>query len=204
MKARNSCRVQIGTLGESTLNVKETASEIAREIEGGLERIDDREADNLVEAIIDSDKIFCHSLGREGVIMRAFAMRLMHLGLKSFVVGDMITPPIGKGDLLIVSVGPGVCHTIAALMEVAKKKNGRIAVITAHPESELARMSDIVIDIPGSTMAKDKAPEHRSIQPMGSLQEQMLLVYLDAITMKLMEKLNETAEDMVKRHTNLE
>ena len=186
------------------MKVSEIAREIAREIEDGLERINDREADDLVKAILDSDKIFCHSLGREGIVMRAFAMRLMHLGLKSFVVGDMITPPIGKEDLLVVSVGPGVCHTIAALIEVAKKNHGRIAFITAHPESKLARASDLVMSLPGSTMAKEKAPEHGSIQPMGSLQEQMLLIYLDAIVMKLMEKLNKTAEDMTKRHTNLE
>ncbi|MFN8450573.1 MAG: hypothetical protein U0521_18795 [Anaerolineae bacterium] len=41
------------------------------------------------------------------MMIKALAMRLMHLGFDTHVVGDVTTPPLGAGDLLIVSAGPG-------------------------------------------------------------------------------------------------
>jgi 6-phospho-3-hexuloisomerase len=56
----------------------------------------------------------------------------MHLGLDAHVVGDMTTPPIGAGDLLFVSAGPGAFSTVLALIEVARGASGRTVVVTAH------------------------------------------------------------------------
>jgi len=64
-------------------------------------------ADPLIGAIVAAKRIALHGLGREGLQMRGLAMRLFHMGLDVHVVGDMTTPPLGPGDLLIVSVGPG-------------------------------------------------------------------------------------------------
>ena len=49
-----------------------------------------------------------------------FAMRMFHMGLDISVEGEMTTPPVGKGDLLIVSAGTGYISTALALMEVVK------------------------------------------------------------------------------------
>jgi len=53
-------------------------------------------------------------------MMRALAMRLFHLGLDVHVVGEMTTPPVVGGDLLLVSAGPGHFASIAALCEAAR------------------------------------------------------------------------------------
>jgi D-arabinose 5-phosphate isomerase GutQ len=37
--------------------------------------------------------------------MKALGMRLMHLGLKTEIVGDMTAAPIGKGNLRVISPG---------------------------------------------------------------------------------------------------
>jgi 6-phospho-3-hexuloisomerase len=66
-------------------------------------------------------------------------MRLFHLGLDVHVAGDMTTPPVGKGDLLIVSSGPGKLSTVAALLEVAKKASARTLVTTTQPKSRDAK-----------------------------------------------------------------
>jgi 6-phospho-3-hexuloisomerase len=42
-------------------------------------------------------------------------MHRMHLGLDAHVVGDMTTPPVGKGDVLIDSACPGFFSTVMAL-----------------------------------------------------------------------------------------
>jgi 6-phospho-3-hexuloisomerase len=73
-------------------------------------------ADPMLDAILAAKSIAIHGLGREGLQMRGLAMRLAHLGLDAHVVGDMTTPPLGEGDLLVVSAGPGDFATINALM----------------------------------------------------------------------------------------
>ena len=44
----------------------------------------------------------------------------------------------------------------------------------------------------------------RSVQPMGSLFEQSLLICLDYVILILMDKTQITAEEMFARHANLE
>ena len=48
--------------------------------------------DGLVEAIIKARRIVVFGLGREGLQMRGFAMRLFHMGRNVAVWGDMTTP----------------------------------------------------------------------------------------------------------------
>jgi D-arabinose 5-phosphate isomerase GutQ len=39
--------------------------------------------------------------------MATIAMRLMHAGFKSYVVGEMVIPPVGAGDIFFTSDEPG-------------------------------------------------------------------------------------------------
>ena len=41
-------------------------------------------------------------------MMEAIAMRLMHAGFKSYVVGEMVTPPVGRGDVFLLVPGRGI------------------------------------------------------------------------------------------------
>ena len=81
-----------------------------------LTRIDEDEVEALAAMIADAGRIATYGAGREGLMMRALCMRLFHLGLDVHVVGDMTTPPVGPGDLFLVSVGPGYLSTAQALM----------------------------------------------------------------------------------------
>jgi 6-phospho-3-hexuloisomerase len=78
-------------------------------------------------------------------------MRLFHLGLRAAVVGDMTTPHLGAGDLLILSAGPGVFSTVEALMSVATKSGARTLVVTAQFGGSASRAADIVLVIPAQT-----------------------------------------------------
>jgi 6-phospho-3-hexuloisomerase len=62
--------------------------------------------DALIEAIVTAKRIVVFGLGREGLQMRGFAMRLFHMGRDVAVWGDMTTPALGQGDLFIASAGP--------------------------------------------------------------------------------------------------
>ncbi len=157
----------------------------------------------LEEAICSARRIALHGLGREGLQMKGLAMRLFHLGCDAHVVGEMTTPPLGAGDLLIVSAGPGEFASIAALMARAKAAGARTAVITAEPSSSLARAADVVLHIPAQTMARDRAAG-ASLLPMGSAYECAMMLVFEALVLRLRDRRGETAETMRARHTNME
>jgi 6-phospho-3-hexuloisomerase len=185
----------------------ETLSLMAHRALADLARVADalpeHAAAPLIEAILLAKRIALHGLGREGLQMRGLAMRLFHLGLDAHVVGDMTTPPLGVGDLLIVSAGPGDFATIAALMDTAKSAGAGTAVVTAQPDSNLAKRADAVLHIPAQTMADDEG-ESISILPMGSLFEMAQMLVFELIVLKLRDRRGETAKTMRRRHTNLE
>lgn len=136
-------------------------------------------------------------------MMRALCMRLMHLGLDVHMVGDMTTPPISAGDLLLVSAGPGEISTVQALMDVATEAGATTMIVTAQPEGVTSQQADIVIHLPAQTMADDTGGSV-SLLPMGSLFEAMQLIFFDLISIMLRDKMGQSSEEMRHRHTNLE
>lgn len=160
------------------------------------------EVEGLCGEIQAARRIACYGVGREGLMMRALCMRLMHLGCDAHVVGDMTTPPLAGGDLLLVSAGPGSFSTVQALLGVARSAGARTAVVTAQPDGEAGRLADAVIYLRAQTMADDRGGS--SILPMGSLYEAALLVFFDVASIRLRERTGQSADDMRLRHTNLE
>jgi 6-phospho-3-hexuloisomerase len=166
-------------------------------------QLPDDAADPLIEAIIAANRIVVFGCGREGLQMRGFAMRLYHMGRNVAVWGDMTTPPVGSGDLLFVSAGPGYLATAHVLVDVARRAGARCALITAQPKGGLAGRVDIVTVIPAQTMADDRGPS-LSILPMGSLFETAQMIFFELVILKLRAQLGESSETMRARHTNLE
>jgi 6-phospho-3-hexuloisomerase len=157
----------------------------------------------LIEAILAAKRIAVYGCGREGLQMKGFAMRLFHLGLDVHVVADMTVPPLGPGDLLFVSSGPGALNTGDALIAVAKEAGAKIAVVTAQPNGRTSARADVIFHIPAQTMANDRAGA-LSVLPMGSLFETAQMVLFEILVLTLRGRLGETAETMRARHTNLE
>jgi 6-phospho-3-hexuloisomerase len=168
-----------------------------------LDAIDETEVAELVEILATARRICLYGCGREGLMMRALCMRLYHLGLDVHMVGDMTTPPVGPGDLLLVSAGPGYLSTADALLGVARKDGARTACFTAEPGSQVTKSSDFTFVIPAQTMARDESAP-TSFLPMGSLYEGAQFLLYEILVMKLRDRLGETGESMRGRHTNLE
>ncbi len=160
------------------------------------------EVDRLCDELLKARRIACYGVGREGLMMRALCMRLMHLGLDAHMVGDMTTPALGAGDLLVVSAGPGYFSTVKALQDAAHKAGARTVVVTAQPAGEVPAAADAIIHIRAQTMADDK--DGKSVLPMGSLYEAAMLVFFDIVAIVLREHTSQTTEGMRSRHTNLE
>jgi 6-phospho-3-hexuloisomerase len=173
------------------------------EIGAVLDRIPAADIELLCSEIRAAGRIACYGVGREGLMIKALCMRLMHLGLDAHVVGDMTTPPVGRGDLLLVSAGPGWFSTVEALVGVAAEAGARTAVFTAQREGRVPAQADLVVPLPAQTMADDRSGS-ASLLPMGSLYEAVQLVTYDLISLLLRDQLGQTAEDMRGRHANLE
>jgi len=174
------------------------------EIRAVLEKGAAAEAEKLCDELLKARRIATYGVGREGLMMRALCMRMMHLGLDAHVVGDMTTPPLGAGDALVVSAGPGTFSTVNALLGVAKSAGARTVVVTAQPDGPAPQAADAVIHIRAQTMADDSGSGKRSVLPMGSLYEAAQLVFFDIVSILLRERTGQTMDDMRERHTNLE
>lgn len=176
--------------------------------------ISDDEVSRFIEELLQAKRIYVMGAGRSGLVAKAFAMRLMHLGMISYVVGETITPALQKGDTIVVLSGSGKTRTIAEIVETAKEIGGRVSLITSNPDSVIGKMADSVVMIENyrDSMTDEAAEydirqmlgEHRSFAPLGTLFETAALTFCDAVISRLME-ITLTDESVLKgRHANIE
>ena len=170
------------------------ARRIHAEIERSLEEVDKEECARLADRILGAERVFLAGAGRSGLAVRAFAMRLMHLGLTVHMVGEVTTPAIAAGDLLVVGSRSGETSSLTAAARKARSLGAAVALVTARPDSSLAAHSDLLVRIPAA----------ESSQPMGSLFEQVLFLVFDALVLFLLERAGTDAGGMSSRHANLE
>lgn len=173
------------------------------ELQATASAIPDSTLDALVTEILAAGRISCSANGRELLMLRAFAMRLMHLGLDVHVSGDVTAKPVAAGDLLLVVCGPGTLITMDAMIAVGQTAGVRTVVVTAQPGGETARRADVIIHLPAQTMADDSGSTD-SVLPMGTLFEWLELVFFDLVAIRLRERTNQTLDQIRARHTNLE
>ncbi|MCP3763588.1 6-phospho-3-hexuloisomerase [Domibacillus sp. A3M-37] len=174
---------------------------ILQELQAISDLIRDEDAAQLVNRILEAKKIFVAGAGRSGFMAKSFAMRMMHVGLDPYVVGETVTPNVEEGDLFIVGSGSGETKSLVAMAEKAKSIGASVAAVTIVPDSSIGRLADIVIEIPAQTKADTS---NKSIQPMGSLFEQSLLLFYDSLILQIMEKRGMDSGNMYGRHANLE
>lgn len=186
------------------MNVTEYAKMITVELNRTLELVNAESGERLADAILDAGKILVAGAGRSGFAAKAFAMRLMHMGFDAYVVGETVTPNLEANDLFIVASGSGETGSLIIMSEKARKIGAKLATVTIRSEGSVGRLADIVVKIPAPTPKADVGNAFKSIQPMGSLFEQSLLLYLDAVILRLMEKQGNDSGTMFTRHANLE
>ena len=177
---------------------------ICRELSEDAEFVSGEDIEKLAELIIKSNRIFIAGAGRSGFAARAFANRLMHLGLTVFFVGETTTPSKQANDLLIIGSGSGETGSLVTMANKASGQNASVATITIYPQATIGALSKVTVKLPGSTNKSDIDSGKVSIQPMGSSFEQLSLLVYDSLIMILMKKLNKTGDEMFKNHANLE
>lgn len=190
----------------TTADFRKLGSRALAELDRVIAGIDDEAFARFVSVLAGARRLVLHGVGREGLMMRALAMRLYHLGMDAHVLGDMTTPPVGAGDLLVVSAGPGYFSSVDALARTAKSAGAGIACVTAQPGGAVPEFADHLLVLPAQTMADDRPGESAvpSVLPMGSLYEGAQYIAFELVVLALRDKLDVTPEALRERHTNLE
>jgi 6-phospho-3-hexuloisomerase len=199
-------------MGSST--VQEMMRLMASKIRGIANSISDEDAEKFIHELLNAKRVYVIGAGRSGLVAKAFAMRLMHLGLHAYVIGETITPALHKGDVIVIFSGSGRTKTVADLAETAHDIGGRICLITSNADSRIGKIADctVIIEHHRDAVADDAAEfeirqmtgDHMSFAPLGTLFETAAMVFADAVISRMME-ITKTDESALKtRHTNIE
>jgi 6-phospho-3-hexuloisomerase len=164
--------------------------------------LDVEQATAVLHEIKSANRIFVMAAGRSALALKMAAMRFMHLGYTVYVVGEVITPAILEGDLLLVASGSGTTATVLSAAEKATKQKATVIAITADAQSKLAEIADHILLVNAAT--KTDFGVSVSSQYAGSLFEQFTLVVLESIFMTLWQESGLTKEDLWPKHANLE
>lgn len=172
-----------------------------------LETVSPQEVDKVIEALLqaqrDDRKVYIAAAGRANLIMRTFAMRLMHIGFRSYVVFDTNTPAIEPGDLLLIGSGSGSTETVQIIARQAIEKGAHLILFTKASDSPIANMAELILRIPTCRRTQ-------KLQTKGSEFEQSLFILCDNIGMELMLRLGciqspEEVDSFIRiRHANLQ
>ena len=193
--------------------MKTSVRAILDNIESAQEFLDEEAIDKFENIIIGSKNIFVTGAGRSGLAAKAFAMRLMHLGLSAYVVGETISPAIYADDCIVAISGSGETNTIVSAAKIAKNRGSKVLALTSYPDSTLGQLADCSVLVKGRTkkevddenyMKRQIHGNYTSLTPLGTAFELTTLVFLDGIVSELMEKMHQTESDLKARHTVLE
>jgi 6-phospho-3-hexuloisomerase len=179
------------------------ARTVTAEIGEALQRVDPGQLDTLVDELLGAGTVLAAGVGREGLALRSFAMRLGHAGVPTSWVWDDTAPAIGPGDLALVISGSGAIGHLDHVAQRALAAGARLAVVTAEPSGTTATRAHTVLRLPAAAYgaAGDVVP---SVQPMGSLFEQVAWVTFDLALLELVDRQGQSLDALASRHRNVE
>jgi len=194
------------------LILNDAIQEIVDNVLSVTKELDPKNIEDMTELLQTSKNVFVMGLGRSGLVARAFAMRLMHLGISVYVVGETTTPALSSKDCLLAISGSGETFSIISAANIAHKRGTKIIAVTSYVDSTLGEMADLVVHIKGRTkidseknyITRQMNGKHQSLSPMGTLFEVTSLIFLDSLIAQIMLEMEITEEDMKARHTVIE
>lgn len=192
--------------------INDAIDEIVDNIKDVSSEIDDERIMEMLDMLISANNVFIIGLGRSGLVARAFAMRLMHLGINVYVVGETITPAINSDDCLLAISGSGETSFIISTAKISRQRNAKIIAVTSYDDSTLGDLSDLIIHVKGRTKIDSEKDyikrqingKHQPLAPLGTLFEVSTLIFLEGVIAELMNKMGKTEDDLKARHTVLE
>lgn len=185
------------------------------EITASLEQ---EQVDCFITTLTGAERIFVMGAGRSGFVAKSFAMRLMHLSLTAYVVGETVTPSFHDRDVLVAFSGSGKTKSVREACETAKQIGGQICLITGTRVSPMAELADCTVFLNTEEESCQIGPdhfdlrqirgEHRSISapctPLGTLFETSAMIFADSVISALIEMRHCTVEEIMHRYSNMQ
>lgn len=163
-------------------------------------KVPDGALKRFLDTLEPARRVFVYGRGRSGFVARAFAVRLMHLGYQTYVVGETITAPVQRDDVVVCVSGSGTTYPVVMTAELGRRQGARVVAITAEPDSEVARLAHTVIAL----MPPAGNGERSRYAPLGTIFETAAWLFFDGVIAMLMERLGATEQEMRERHATLE
>ncbi len=173
------------------------------EIQGVAEKVDRDQLGALVDRLVEAPRVFVAGEGRSGLMGKAFAMRLMHLGLTVYAMGETVTPAVRQGDLVVVISGSGTTGGAVRAAESARGAGAAVHAVTTDPTSPLGTVAEAALVLPAATKYR-KAGEATTIQPLSSLFDQMTHVALDVVCLQVARRRDIDNDRARQSHSNTE
>lgn len=189
------------------MKVKERLNALLFQLETSTQELDETQLQAFQQLALEAPRIFFAGAGRSGLMMRALAMRFMHLGKSAYVVGDVSTPAAQPGDLLIMASGSGSTATLVAIATKAVQQLGcKLILITTQLNSPLGRLAHLTIPVHASNKVTNASSTTPQLQLGSSTFEEMTLLIGDALVACLaaQPELQCTNAKLMERHANLE
>lgn len=190
------------------------SDEILKTVHDSLSWVLPGQVERMLDIMLEARerRLLVIGVGRSGLVGRAFAMRLMHLGFNVHVMGETITPAIGKGDLIISISGSGTTKLAVLAASIAKEVGAKIIAVTSYPESDLGKIADHVVQIRGRTKVavetdyflRQITGVHEPLAPLGTTFEIATMIFLDSLIVELMRRLGKTEKELKSRHATIE
>ncbi|OUR64951.1 6-phospho 3-hexuloisomerase [Methylophaga sp. 42_25_T18] len=172
---------------------------LLNKISGILGATNDSLEATLVSMCDDANRIFITGAGRSKLVGNFLGMRLMHSGYDVSVQGEIVTPSIRKGDLLIVISGSGETTQLVSFTNKAKSEGANVVLICSKSSSTIGDLADQTIQI-----GNDDSFAPTKGMPMGTMFELSTLIFLEAIVSHLIHEKGIPEEEMRFRHANME
>ena len=172
---------------------------ILDKITGILEATEESYDEKLTAMLDEAGRIFIAGAGRSKLVGNFFAVRLVHGGYNVNVVGEIVTPSIQAGDLLIVISGSGETEQLVAFTKSAKKIGAKIMLISSKATSTIGEMADGVFQIGREDLSGKVVG-----MPMGTVFELSTLLFLESTISHIIHEKGIPEEIMRERHANLE
>ncbi|MFH0968205.1 MAG: 6-phospho-3-hexuloisomerase [Methanobacteriota archaeon] len=203
---------------DSCLSFRDLMLMMVSRIEEVATAIDQNQVDCFLSEINGAERIFVVGAGRSGFVAKSFGMRLMHLGMKAYVIGETVTPALHTKDVLIAFSGSGKTKSVLEACETTRQIGGSLCLITGTKESPMIELATCVVylktDDESTHTGSDHFElrqlkgEHRSLShpstPLGTLFETSAMIFADSIISALIELKNCSIDEIIHRYSNMQ
>ncbi|MEM2943458.1 MAG: 6-phospho-3-hexuloisomerase [Methanomassiliicoccales archaeon] len=177
------------------MELTDVISYITKEVHETLEKIDPQTVEEVINSIINAEKVFIYGVGRSGLVGQGFAVRLVQMGLDVHFIGEMTTPIVEERDVVIIVSNTGETMSAIQTANIVRRVGAKVIAVTSNIHSKLGQAANLIVEI-----SPKKDEQRKKLAPLGTLFEDAAFIFFDCIVPLLMSKLDQNETSLRRRH----